>query len=107
MRRPVYQPRVDADGGVQAGVDDEEAAALGQLVHARAGREIFGVLGAAVEYDQERQRLSATPLETYSLCARPGPIRERPDDEPSRQSDLGLRGTHPGGIPHRITLGHR
>jgi hypothetical protein len=66
---PVPAPLSVGFGGL-LGVDDEEAAALGQLVHARAGREIFGVLGAAVEYDQERQRLSATPLETYSLYAR-------------------------------------
>jgi hypothetical protein len=57
---PVPAPLPVGFGGL-LGVDDEEAAALCKLVHARAGREIFGVLGAAVEHDHERHRLSHSP----------------------------------------------
>jgi hypothetical protein len=97
---PVPAPLPVGFGGL-LGIDDEEAAALGQLVHARAGREIFGVLGAAVEHDQQRQRLSRRPARNIQpVRARPSAIRERPGDELSRQSDLGLRRTrsHPQGI---------
>ena len=40
-------------------IKDEEAFGLRQLVHSRAGREVVGVLRAAVEHDDERQGLAA------------------------------------------------
>jgi hypothetical protein len=37
-------------------IHDDEAMTLGHFVHARAGREVVGVLRAAVQHHDERQR---------------------------------------------------
>ena len=45
-----------ADGGLRR-IGDEAAVLLGERVHARAGGEVVGRLGAAVQHDDQRDRL--------------------------------------------------
>ena len=79
-------------------VQHEEAALLGQLVHARAGGEVVGVLRAAVQHDDERQRpgREAGRLEQLE-GARPARGGERAGDEAGA-----LRGAAPALVARRL-----
>ena len=51
-------PALGGIGGLRLGrIGDEETQLLGEIVHPRAGGEIVGRLGAAVQHHHERQRL--------------------------------------------------
>ena len=56
---------------------------LGELVHARSGREVVGILGAAVEHDHQGHRLlsGVTAGDVQLVGASPGRTGVGPLDE--------------------------
>ena len=52
-----------------AGIDDQAAMLLGERVHPRAGGEVVGRLGAAVQHDDQRHRLAAMGAGDVELVA--------------------------------------
>ena len=73
---------------------------LGERVHARAGREVVGVLGAAVQHHDERHRLPGVALGDVELVrAGAGRTAVRTREEPLIVPNVG----GPGGLGERAS----
>ena len=86
-----------------ARIDDQAAMLLGERVHPRAGGEVVGRLGAAVQHDDQRHRLAAIGAGDVELvAAASGLAAEGPGHEPGAlRQRLGRRAMAPWVSPPR------
>ena len=76
-------------------IDDEAGALLGERVHPRAGREVVGRLGAAVQHDDQRARARPCSRSGRRACSRASRRRRRR----SRPSSGRRRAPRPASAP--------